>query len=536
MAKHTVVIGLLGPTLDMGAAGRRWEQWRPTVSLCQHEDLLIHRLEMLHERKFDELGQTVRDDIATVSPETQVRRHHVEFRDAWDFVDVYAALHDFAAGYPFDTEHEEYLLHITTGTHVAQICLFLLAESRHIPARLIQTAPPHRRRPDDAGEYRIIDLDLSKYDRLAQRFHRAQREGLSFLKAGIDTRNATFNQLIERIEHVSLHTRDPVLLTGATGVGKSKLARRIYELKKQRRQVAGRFVEVNCATLRGDTAMSVLFGHRRGAFTGAVADRSGLMREADGGLLFLDEVGELRLDEQAMLLRAVEEKVFLPVGSDREVRSEFQLICGTNRDLHGEVAAGRFREDLLARINLWTFRLPSLVERREDLEPNIRFELEQCAARMGVQVRFNREAAAAFLAFALSPQSTWNGNFRDLSAAVTRMATLASSGRITVEIVDDEITRLKAAWSPPASGAGNDGDEGLLLRALGPQRAADLDLFDRVQLASVIGVCRRSASLSAAGRALFAVTRARRSTTNDADRLRKYLARFSLSWEAVSAL
>ena len=101
----------------------------------------------------------------------------------------------------------------------------------------------------------------------------------------------------------------------------------------------GPFVEVNCATLRGDAAMSALFGHVKGAFTGALRDRPGLLRAADGGVLFLDEIGELGADEQAMLLRALEEKRFLPLGGDREVTSDFQLIAGTNRDLADEVRA-----------------------------------------------------------------------------------------------------------------------------------------------------------------------------------------------------
>ena len=107
--------------------------------------------------------------------------------------------------------------------------------------------------------------------------------------------------------------------------------------------------------------MSALFGHAKGAFTGAAAARDGLLRSADGGVLFLDEVGELGTDEQAMLLKAIEEKRFLPVGSDTEVGSDFQLIAGTNRDLKAAVAAGEFREDLLARIDLWTFRMPGPV-------------------------------------------------------------------------------------------------------------------------------------------------------------------------------
>ena len=190
---------------------------------------------------------------------------------------------------------------------------------------------------------------------------------MSFLKAGIATRNPRFNRMIEQIERVATRSDAPILLSGPTGAGKSQLARRLYQLKKARRQLDGAFVEVNCATLRGDSAMSALFGHVKGAFTGAHAERAGLLRGADGGMLFLDEIGELGLDEQAMLLKAIEEKRF-SFGGDRETGSDFQLICGTVRDLRQWVRDGRFREDLYARINLWSFELPGLAERREDIE------------------------------------------------------------------------------------------------------------------------------------------------------------------------
>ncbi len=198
-------------------------------------------------------------------------------------------------------------------------------------------------------------------------------------------------------------------------LGNSRLARRIYELKKARRQIEGPFVEVNCATLRGDATMSALFGHTKGAFTGAVKDRPGLLKTAEGGVLFLDEVGELGPDEQAMLLRAVEEKAFLPVGADEEVRSTFQLICGSNRDLSAEVRRGNFREDLLARIHLWTFRLPGLRNRTEDIEPNLNYELDQFAGVTGKRITFNKEARQRFLDFTTGPGVLSLGSFRDLN-------------------------------------------------------------------------------------------------------------------------
>jgi transcriptional regulatory protein RtcR len=256
------------------------------------------------------------------------------------------------------------------------------------------------------------------------------------------------------------------------------------------------------------------------------------LRLADQGVLFLDEIGELGRDEQAMLLRALEEKRFLPVGADKEVRSDFQLIAGTNRHLKKAVEAGNFREDLLARVNLWTFRLPGLQKRREDLEPNLLYELEQFSKVHGRQATFSKEARELFLNFAVSPDATWNANFRDFNAAMTRMATLASGGRITVDIVKEEMQRLQAGWQ--AADATEDGGEQILPELLGKEKLRRIDRFDQIQLAGVIKICRQCKNISAAGRELFAFSRQRKQNTNDADRLRKYLARFGLTWQEVS--
>jgi transcriptional regulatory protein RtcR len=524
-----VVIGLLGTSIDIGRKPDRWNSWRPTVAICRQPDLVIHRLELLHPGKQLALAKLLKSDIETVSPETEVRLHPFETEDPWDFENVYEALYSFARSYPFDTDRDEYLIHITTGTHVAQICLFLLTESRHFPAKLLQSSPA--RKWSDPGSIKIIDLDLSRYDRIASRFHEEQQEAASFLKQGIETRNQIFNSLIDRIEQVAIATRDPLLLMGPTGAGKSRLARRIFELKKVRHAVKGDFVDVNCATLRGDGAMSALFGHIKGAFTGALKDRPGLLRAADQGVLFLDEIGELGLDEQAMLLRALEEKTFLPLGADRESKSDFQLIAGTNRDLYQAVHEQRFREDLLARINLWTFRLPGLKERPEDIEPNLQFELEQYARRTGHRVAFSKEARETFLSFALSPAADWKANFRDLNAAVARMATLAQGGRISVSGVQEEASRLLLTWQGPSDKPNSD----VLTTMLSPVQIQNIDPFEKVQLEHVLNVCKRSKSLSDAGRALFQASRAKKTSSNDADRLRKYLARFNLDWTLITS-
>ena len=234
-----------------------------------------------------------------------------------------------------------------------------------------------------------------------------------------------------------------------------------------------------------------------------------------------------------MLLRAIEEKRFPPMGSDKEVSSNFQLIAGTNRDLSAAVQDGRFRDDLHARLNLWTFELPSLKDRSKHIEPNLDFELARFAANGGERVQFNREARARYLQFAIADEALWPGNLRDLGASITRMATLAESERLTVSVVDDELRRLRHLWKNATAKdrtvTAVDVDLGILLGA----GHAQLDRFDMAQLIDVARVCRSSQTASAAGRTLFQASRAAKTSTNDADRLRKYLARFDLTFADV---
>jgi transcriptional regulatory protein RtcR len=182
--------------------------------------------------------------------------------------------------------------------------------------------------------------------------------------------------------------------------------------------------------------------------------------------------------------------------------------------------------------NLRTFTLPGLRSRSEDIEPNLQFELDQFAQRIGHHVTFSTEACRRFLDFALLPSSKWTGNFRDLKAAVVRMATLAHGGRISIEIVQEEIERLSASWARPQT---DESDE-ILSRLLSEKVLGGIDLFDRAQLAEVAQVCRSSRSMPEAGRRLFGASRTRKTSSNDADRLRKYLNRFGIDWDQIIQL
>ena len=195
-ARKRVVIGLLGSVLDSGFHQERWNKWRPTISLCKHAELPVDRFELIYDPKFKDLANLVMADIPRVSPATEVKGTTQAMRNPWDFEEVYAALHDFARGYEFKPDEEEYLVHITTGSHVQQICLFLLTESRHFPARLVQTSPEDAKRRGPAGKFAIIDLDLSKYDRLAARFGKEQKEARTDRKS---TRLNSSHQYLSRM-------------------------------------------------------------------------------------------------------------------------------------------------------------------------------------------------------------------------------------------------------------------------------------------------------------------------------------------------
>ena len=202
--------------------------------------------------------------------------------------------------------------------------------------------------------------------------------------------------MIDEIERVAIRSK-PHSADGTGQVQVNRNSQRKYSNSKRRKTnalenslklIALHFVEKQQCRL--------FFGHKKGSFTGAQQERAGLLKAADQGLLFLDEIGELGLDEQAMLLRAIEEKSFFPLGSDKEIESDFQLICGTNRNLIQASQDGEFRADLLARINLWTYTLPGLKDRPEDIEPNIQYELENYSQESGQAIRFNKEAYVDF--------------------------------------------------------------------------------------------------------------------------------------------
>lgn len=241
---------------------------------------------------------------------------------------------------------------------------------------------------------------------------------------GVIGQSAPVRELCARIKRVA-PTQATVLIQGESGTGKELAARALHRMS-QRSQ--GPFVPINCAAMAAELIESELFGHIRGAFTGASSNRDGLFYYARGGTLFLDEISELPLPLQAKLLRVLEERTIRPIGSEQELPVDVRVIAATNRNLTTEVAAGRFRQDLYYRLQVVELRMPSLRERIEDLSELFTYFVNQMAPRLNVQPLFTEPEDIARLA-----NYRWPGNVRELRNLVERSLIL---GYLADDFVD----------------------------------------------------------------------------------------------------
>lgn len=299
--------------------------------------------------------------------------------------------------------------------------------------------------------------------------------------------------LLERVRDLIRRagpTDETVLVTGESGVGKELVARALHGCSQR---AARPFVAFNCAQAHRDLFDSELFGHVRGAFTGAAHDRPGLFREARGGTLFLDEVGELPEGAQAKLLRALETRTIRPVGGGKEEPVDVRVVAATNRDLGLEVREGRFREDLFYRLHVLSIEIPPLRKRREDLEPIAKLLLSR--ASPGRALELSPEAVGELSFY------DWPGNVRELANVLKRASIFARDSTLSAAEIREAIgTSIfghpeARALQPTLPVTGDDGDDELTLADL--ERRHILDSFERMagnvtRTAQALGIDRRT--------------------------------------------
>lgn len=308
------------------------------------------------------------------------------------------------------------------------------SDIRQAVAALKSGADDYLSKPIDLDELKVAVLD-ALHLRTAEVSH--PRIPLPELPEGFVCESRVMRRLVETIAVVA-PSDAAVLIQGPSGSGKQWVAQLIHQWSRRSLQP---LVTANCAGLSASLVESELFGHVRGAFTGAVEGRKGLFRTANLGTLFLDEIGEMPLETQPKLLRAIESREVTPVGSDVSVAVDTRLIAATNRNLLAEVGANRFREDLYYRLNVLELVVPPLTERREDILPLARYFAGKFSNR---PVRFSPQAVQAVLAY------SWDGNVRQLRNAVQRACLLSHGDIILPEHLPANIAADARATNPEA--------------------------------------------------------------------------------------
>jgi two-component system response regulator HydG len=314
--------------------------------------------------------------------------------------------------------------------------------------------------------------NVLQFRRLATE-NRRLREELSGGREPIVFNSPKFQEVFDLTLKVAASDAN-ILVQGESGTGKELIAGALHRNSLRRDHS---FVSLNCAALTDTLLESQLFGHMRGAFTGALMNQKGLLEEADGGTLFLDEIGDISPALQAKLLRVIQERDFIPVGATRPKKVDVRFVAATNKDLQREVAEGRFREDLYYRLNVISIHLPPLRERPEDVEPLALHFLRRFSARMSREIHgIAPEALSALQGY------HWPGNVRELENVMERAVILTSGGSIQVEALP-----LKTTFGGSAAASTVSGVSGLsVARPAGPARLVALEEMERQHIESVL--------------------------------------------------
>jgi two-component system, NtrC family, response regulator HydG len=303
---------------------------------------------------------------------------------------------------------------------------------------------PYFHAEDIQGEVMRLTQELKeKMKEITRQRRRIERLEKAIAVSPVEVHSAVYRQVLEFATRAA-HYDSSVIITGESGAGKEVLARHIHQVSPRAR---GPFVAVNCGALPATLLESELFGHKTGAFTGATHDRSGLFEEANGGTIFLDEIGDVSPDMQTKLLRVLQEREIVRIGENRPRKVDIRVIAATNKDLKLAVQNGEFREDLYYRLGVIEIEVPPLRKRREDIVSLARHLVEKTAARLGIaRLRLDATTLDCLSSYA------WPGNVRELENAIERAAVFCRDGVIRPENLPAGITRPAPASGPLGSG------------------------------------------------------------------------------------
>ncbi|MBI4661629.1 MAG: sigma 54-interacting transcriptional regulator [Verrucomicrobia bacterium] len=421
-------------------------------------------LSVLAERSFDviylfstprmaEVSRETQREIKTRYAQTKAQVLDVPLKDPTNYLGILRQLRGHFGRIHRDHAEAEYAIAVSSGTPQMHACWLMLAASGEIPATILQTTSPEFL-PEGAHCVREIDLSAGEFPHISVRANQSLESSVeddlasvrrdlgivgdapSFLKA--------LGEAATYAEYDDIH----VLLLGETGTGKECFTRLIHQLSSRSSQP---LVTVNCSSIPSELAESQLFGHKKGSFTGASSDQDGKFKVADGGVLFLDELGELSLSAQAKLLRALEYGEIEPVGARKPVNVNVRVIAATNRDLRQRVSEGAFRQDLYQRFGA-TVTIPPLRQRKSDIPTLALHLLGEWNRRHQKQRSLSAKALNAL------SRHLWPGNIRELRRVILQSAMLCEKA-----VLSEKDLHFEIPVSSDPSGAVPEPDPGFLL-------------------------------------------------------------------------
>jgi len=409
-------------------------------------------LSLLTTRSFNHIFLFDTPSTRRATTETKAaiaKRHHesvvhvldINLSDPTNYQEIFKGLKNHIHRIIEEFSAARFFVAVASGTPQMHACWVLLAASGEIPARILHVRPPHfvtRQRP------LVTEVDLSSGEFPTVRFqdeHIPTEDSLVDINAvrvqlGIVGDHPVLQRALEMCAMLA-PSQAPILIFGETGTGKELFARFIHRLSDRPRET---FVAVNCAAIPEDLVESMLFGHKRGAFTGAISDQVGKFDIANKGTLFLDELGELPIPAQAKLLRVLQDGMVEPIGQAKAHKVDVRIIAATNRDLRKLVRQGKFREDLFYRLNVGEIRLPPLRERRADIPKLALHILDRLNGALRRPKRLSAEALSRL------QSHNWAGNVRDLENVLERSIRLC---RDDVLDADDLLISEPVTYADP---------------------------------------------------------------------------------------